>query len=198
MTPIYYIGGPNVIPVARLHVCCQLGLQHMGPPITKEFSKPSAWKISFYLPEKYWYGINDIDAEPCKNLSPKTVTIQHIAHYSDVIMSQYTMIHNKTTSHTTQQRQIHYSDVIMNAIASQTTGVSNICSAVCSEADQRKHQSSASLAFLRGIHRWPEDSPHKGPITRKMFDLMASSCKICTWFYYAFWVVLISVIGWFI
>ena len=28
--------------------------------------------------------------------------------------------------------------------------------------------SSASLAFVRGIHRWPVDSPHKGPVTRKM------------------------------
>ena len=36
-------------------------------------------------------------------------------------------------------------------------------------ADQKKHQSSASLAFVRGIHRWPVNSPHKGPVTRKMF-----------------------------
>ena len=35
----------------------------------------------------------------------------------------------------------------------------------CSGADQRKHQSFASLAFVRGIHRWPMDSPHTGPIT---------------------------------
>ena len=34
--------------------------------------------------------------------------------------------------------------------------------------DQRKHQSSASLAFVRGIHRWPVNSPHKWPVTRKM------------------------------
>ena len=40
---------------------------------------------------------------------------------------------------------------------------------VYSDADQRKHQSSASLAFVRGIHRWPVNSPHKGPVTRKMF-----------------------------
>ena len=31
------------------------------------------------------------------------------------------------------------------------------------------HQSSASLAFVRGIHRWPVNSPHKLPVTRKMF-----------------------------
>ena len=36
-------------------------------------------------------------------------------------------------------------------------------------ADQRKHQSSALLAFVRGIHRRPVNSPHKGPVTRKMF-----------------------------
>ena len=40
---------------------------------------------------------------------------------------------------------------------------------VYSDADQRKHQSSASLAFVRGIHRWPVNSPHKWPVTRKMF-----------------------------
>ena len=38
-------------------------------------------------------------------------------------------------------------------------------------ADQRKHQSSASLAFVRGIHRWPMNSPHKWPVTRKMFPV---------------------------
>ena len=34
-----------------------------------------------------------------------------------------------------------------------------------------KHQSSASLAFVRGIHRWPVNSPHKGSVTRKKFPL---------------------------
>ena len=63
----------------------------------------------------------------------------------------------------------HYIDVIMSAMASQTTGVSIICSTVCSGADQRKHQSSASLAFVRRLHRWPMDSHHKGPVMRKMF-----------------------------
>ena len=57
----------------------------------------------------------------------------------------------------------------MGAIESQITGVSIVCLTVCSGVDQRNHQSSASLAFVRGIHRWPVDSPHKGPMTRKMF-----------------------------
>ena len=48
-------------------------------------------------------------------------------------------------------------------------GVSNHLRLDCSDADQRKHQSSASLAFVRGIHRWPVNSPYKGPVTREMF-----------------------------
>ena len=42
-----------------------------------------------------------------------------------------------------------------------------VYSTVCSWVDQRK-QRSASLAFVRGIHRWLVNSPHKGPVTRKM------------------------------
>ena len=64
---------------------------------------------------------------------------------------------------------IHYNDVTMDSIASQITSITIVYSAVCSGADQRKHQSSASLAFVRGIHRGPVDSPHKWPVTRKMF-----------------------------
>ena len=62
-----------------------------------------------------------------------------------------------------------YSDVIMGAMASQITSHTIVYSTVYSGADQRKHQSSASMAFVRGIHGWPMNSPHKRPITRKMF-----------------------------
>ena len=63
----------------------------------------------------------------------------------------------------------HYNDIIMRAMASQITSPTIVYSTVIQGADQRKHQSSASLAFVRGIHRWPVNSPHKGPVTRKMF-----------------------------
>ena len=82
---------------------------------------------------------------------------------------------------------IHYSDVIMGAMASQITGVSIVYWTICSDTDQRKLQSSASLAFLSGIHRWPVNSPHKGPVTWKCFHLMTSSCPgaasvgLCWW-----------------
>ena len=63
----------------------------------------------------------------------------------------------------------HYSDIIMGTMASQITCVVIVYSTIYSGADQRKHQSSASLTFVREIHRWPVKSPHKGQVTRKMF-----------------------------
>ena len=63
----------------------------------------------------------------------------------------------------------HYSDVIIGAIASQITSPTIVYSTVYSDTDQRKHQSSASLAFVWGIHWGPANSPHKWPVTLKMF-----------------------------
>ena len=69
---------------------------------------------------------------------------------------------------TSYYNTMHYGDVIMGTIASQITSLIIVCSTVYSGADQRKDQSSAPLAFVRGIHRGPVNSPHKGPVTRKM------------------------------
>ena len=61
----------------------------------------------------------------------------------------------------------HYSDVILGAMVSQITSVSIDYSTICSGPEQRKHQSLASLDFVRGIQRSLVNSPHKGPVTRK-------------------------------
>ena len=74
-----------------------------------------------------------------------------------------------------------YNDVIMGAIASQITSLTIVYSMVYSGAYQRKHESSASLAFVMGIHRWPLNSPHKRPVTQKMLpfdDVIMSYYKI--------------------
>ena len=71
--------------------------------------------------------------------------------------------------------KLHYSDVTMSAMSSQITGNTILYSTIFSGADQRKHQSSASLAFVWWIHRWPVNSPHKGPVTGISFHLMTSS-----------------------
>ena len=75
----------------------------------------------------------------------------------------------------------HYGDVIMTTIASQITSLTIVYSTVYPGADQRKHQSSASLAFVRVIHRGPVNSPHKWPVTRKMFpfgDVIMIRCAM--------------------
>ena len=81
------------------------------------------------------------------------------------------------------QYVLHYSDVIMKLMASQITSLTIVCSTVYSGADQRKHQNSASLAFVGGIHQWLVNSPHKGPVTWKMFPfddvIMLPSCPVC-------------------
>ena len=63
----------------------------------------------------------------------------------------------------------HYGDVIIGTMASQITRLTIVYSNVYSAADQRKHQSSESLAFVKGIHRGPVNSPHKWSVKRKMF-----------------------------
>ena len=59
----------------------------------------------------------------------------------------------------------------MTTMTYQITSLTVVYSTVYSDADQRKHQSSASLAFVWGIYLWPGpvNSQHKGPVTRKMF-----------------------------
>ena len=62
----------------------------------------------------------------------------------------------------------HYSDVIMRAMASQITSLTIDYSTNNSNADQTKHQGSASLAFVKEIRQWPVTSPYKGPVTRNI------------------------------
>ena len=71
------------------------------------------------------------------------------------------------------QTTYHYNDVRMGAIVSQITSLTIVYSTVnmYSGADQRKLQSSASLAFVWGIHRRPVNSPDKWPVARLMFPL---------------------------
>ena len=69
----------------------------------------------------------------------------------------------------------------MSAMASQITSLTIVYSTVYSGADQRKHQSFALPAFVRGTHRSPGNSPHKCPVTREMFpfdDIIMTSHDI--------------------
>ena len=67
----------------------------------------------------------------------------------------------------------------MHMMASQMTSLTIVYSIVNSDAVQRKQQSSMSLAFVWGLHRWPVNSPHKGPVTQKMFPF--DDIMMMTW-----------------
>ena len=76
----------------------------------------------------------------------------------------------------------HYDDVTMSRMASQITSLTIVYSTVYPGVDQRKHQSPASLPFVRGIHRRPVNSPHKCPVTRKLFpfdDVITNDVIMC-------------------
>ena len=74
----------------------------------------------------------------------------------------------------------HYSGIILGAMASEITSLTLVYWSIYSGVDHRKHQNSASLVFVWGIHRWPVNSHHKWPATRKMFPfddvIMSKSC----------------------
>ena len=89
----------------------------------------------------------------------RTIIKASMAHIKHIIC----YLCEKTNSPT------HYSDVMMSTMASQITSLTIAHWPVYSGAGQRKHQSFTSLAFVWGIHRWPVNSPYKGPVTRTMF-----------------------------
>ena len=91
----------------------------------------------------------------------------------------------------------NYNDVIMGTIASEFTSLTIVYSTVYSDGDQRKHESSMSLAFVRGIHRGPVNSPHKWPVTRKMFpfDDVIMKMVISTTHKWVVWPRRINVLG---
>ena len=76
-------------------------------------------------------------------------------------------------------QKLHYIDVIMTTVASQITSLTSVYSIVYSDADQRKYQSSASLTFVRGIHRYQWIPCIKGQWRGKCFHSMTSSWHLC-------------------
>ena len=102
-------------------------------------------------------------------------------HWQAKLISPHSIKHvsNQITI-STNVLNTHYDDVIMGAIASLITSLTIVYSTVYSDAGQRKHRSSASLAFVWVIHRGPVNSPHKWPVTQKMFpfDDVIMPCRI--------------------
>ena len=102
--------------------------------------------------------------------------------YIEIYLSPLVLLGIELTSD-----EIYYHDhtgVVMGAVAPQITSLVIVYSTLCSDTDQRKHQSSASLAFVWGIHRGPVNSPHKWPVTRNVFpfdDVIILCLLRCLW-----------------
>ena len=138
---------------------------HLKSPVLQLFTKmfiqvqikenvkaPHHWPLCGEFTSDWWI--------PC-NKGPVT---QKMFPFDDVIMTFRSLLDNPLLFPT-----IVFC-ITQHKLFQQFTNILIVCSTACSGADQRKHQSSASLAFVRGIHWWPVNSPHKGPVMQKMFS----------------------------
>ena len=115
---------------------------------------------------QWWFLINLIPKYRLKK-SKLTILIYEIALW--IIVCNFAPFCPAGDTFKFIKAMTRYSDVMISAMASQITGVSIVNPTSCSSADQRKYQSSSSLAFVRGICRWLVDFPHKRPVTLKIF-----------------------------
>ena len=105
--------------------------------------------FAFHIAAPLWFPSQGISNEelrfflcyqPAQGLWTVSQVADYLRHYDAHIPSKY--------FHDWASFLSHYNDVIMVAMASQITGVSIVCSTVYSGGNQRKHQSSASLACV--------------------------------------------------
>ena len=87
--------------------------------------------------------------------------------YGFVLLKRYDTAANRKSLQRSFHFALHWRNNGLNGVTNQQR--LDYLFNYCWGADQRKRQSFASLAFVRGMRRWPADSPHKGPIMRNMF-----------------------------
>ena len=121
-------------------------------------------------------------------LRRKFVTLYNVITES-ACLSIWVVFHERGKSMNLQTHSSHHNDVTMSTIASQITSLTIAHSTVCPCVNQRNHQSSASLSFVRGIHRWSVNFPHKWTVTRKMFpfdDVIMYTKLVLTSYFWIF------------
>ena len=123
--------------------------------------------------ELLWFSVQVLRGYPAMSVTEVTISNYATHIFSAMPLSSESI---GICEMSAQQTAVtHYNDVIMSAMASQITSLAIVYSNVYSGADKRKHQSSASLAFVWEIHRWPVNSRTKGQWRGKYFHLMTSS-----------------------
>ena len=115
------------------------------------------WSYVFLIPThwcKIWILSSRVGAFPSSCVYWKVFMLYNKLSLNSVCTYQQSVTHVAISPYQLISYE-HYNDVIMSAMASQITSFTIVYSTVYSGTDQRKHQSSASLAFVRGIHRSP-------------------------------------------
>ena len=112
-------------------------------------------------------------------VAPSNNIIKAIAYTTDTSIFHFGRVRDMERSHGGRWEHRKFSHVFGDFISLlrrytgrdgvSITSPTIVYSTVYSGTDQRKHQNSASLGFVRRIHRWPVNSPHKWSVTRKMF-----------------------------
>ena len=138
-----------------------------GAIITGQFSAKFSQKTHCSLPIRVRYGMSFVDL--ISDLYPAPITAVMSCYIGRIIIALNRIVKKPCTEGGSTNLFANYYDIMMGVMASQITSLTIVYSNVQSGIDQRKHQSSASLAFVWGIHRWLVNSPHKGPVTWKMF-----------------------------
>ena len=129
----------------------------------------------------YWPFVEGIHWWPIIFLTKGLIMQKAFTCYDTIMNPNGTCLDNRSSW--------HHSDVIVGAMVSQIISLTIVYWTIHSGTDLRKHQSSASLAFVGGIHRWPVNSLHKWPVTRKMFPFDDVFFFLTHWscfFYYCF------------
>ena len=129
-----------------------------------------------------WNLGTDVIIYPCR-------VVQQIAYSTEMTMLKEVLNPQQTPYIQSSQAKCVVSLNFMNVWGKLDPAIGSFVSIVCSNvhsgADKRKHQSSASLAFVRGIHRWLVDSLHKGFVTLIFFHLWRhheyDDCKVYVW-----------------
>ena len=136
-----------------------------------------------------WRPLRSLQVGTDSTYNEKILSDDAIEHWDNIVNFLRNTHKESSTTHLTREVQVwglyfefgYYSDVIMGPMVFQITSLKTVYPTVYSVADQRKHQSSASLALVRGIHRWPVNSPHKWPVTWKLFPfddaIMTNFCS---------------------
>ena len=164
---------------------CQVHLPHLF----SDWVPVKTWLPSVFAPLILWFGTNqNLDPDGFAPLNMLLSTSQGMAAkwtccaYSVIgYQFQHCCCNDLPQRFYDQPSQINDTTMVArHVMASQTDGKFTVCSTVCLGYYQRKRESPRYWLCARGIHRWPVDSPHKGPVTC-INDMKSSRHSILTY-----------------